>query len=186
MKQTVMLSELLRPVSFHRLLLALYGPELMPAQLPVLVSQWSKYYFALFWREAVSARCAGRGLALSNNVGVSLDDRGLPLAFEPLATGSDSLQSLLEHHLTPLVQQLAAFGSVPVAVLWGNAGDCLEQCLQALEVDLVEARDLLDRPGSPLFAAVSYDAHGLRRRRTCCLSYKVAWVGHCTHCPLNP
>nr|WP_319528694.1 siderophore-iron reductase FhuF [Pseudomonas laurentiana] len=186
MTQTVRLSELLRPAYFHRLLLALYGADLMPAQLPVLVSQWSKYYFSMFWREAVSARCAGRGLALPGNVGVSLDERGLPLAFEPMDAGSEDLQGLLEQHLAPLIQQLAALGSVSVAVLWGNAGDCLEQCLQALEVDLVEARDLLDRPGGPLFAAVSYDANGLRRRRTCCLSYKVAWVGHCAHCPLNP
>ncbi|MCS5515873.1 hypothetical protein NWF32_13810 [Pseudomonas qingdaonensis] len=56
------LAELLRPDAFDALLLGLYGPELMPAQRPVLVSQWSKYYFAVLWRAALvgRARCRFR------------------------------------------------------------------------------------------------------------------------------
>ncbi len=36
---------LLQAQCLDQLLLRVYGPDLMPSQLPVLVSQWSKYYF---------------------------------------------------------------------------------------------------------------------------------------------
>lgn len=175
MSEAVALDELLEPQRFHALLLALYGPELMPAQLPVLVSQWSKYYFMVLWREAL----AGRAPPLSGGLRIALDERGLPVGF-----GSDEglggLALAIEDHLPPLIERLARLGGVASAVLWGNAGDCLEQ--QASE----RAKAWLEAPDSPLFAAVSYDEQGRRRRRTCCLSYKVEWVGHCEHCPLLP
>jgi len=38
------LTELLRDDALDRLLLKVYGPELVREQLPVLVSQWMKYY----------------------------------------------------------------------------------------------------------------------------------------------
>ncbi|MNG23124.1 hypothetical protein D3C84_1076890 [compost metagenome] len=83
-----------------------------------------------------------------------------------------------------MVLRLAALGAVAPAVLWGNAGDCLDQALQRSEGDGHGLGCLLTSADSPLFAAVSVDAAGRRRRRTCCLSYKVDWVGHCEHCPL--
>ncbi|MDD0976139.1 (2Fe-2S)-binding protein [Pseudomonas fontis] len=154
------LDELLQPARFQPLLLALYGPELMPAQLPVLVSQWSKYYFAMLWQAA----SAGQVPARFDAVTVELDARGLPVTF--MAAQAPA--------------RLALLGQLPAAVLWGNAGDYLEQQLK----DDPQARALLTSAHSPLFEAVRYEAEGRRRRRTCCLSYKVAWVGYCEHCPL--
>ena len=49
-------AELFTPVAFDAVLLGLYGPELMPAQRPVLVSQWSKYYFSVLWRMALAGQ----------------------------------------------------------------------------------------------------------------------------------
>lgn len=161
--------------TFHGLLLALYGPELMPAQLPVLVSQWSKYYFMLLWREAL----AGRAPRWSAELRVELDARGLPAAYGA-GDGLNGLAEVIDAHLPPLIERLARLGGVPAAVLWGNAGDCLEQ------VAGDAAKPWLQDLDSPLFAAVGEDAAGRRRRRTCCLSYKVEWVGHCEHCPLLP
>lgn len=173
MKPAVALADLLAPGYFRGLLLALYGAELMPAQLPVLVSQWSKYYFAVLWPAALN----GRAPSVIDEVGVELDERGLPLAFAP---GSGDLQAVVEGHVRPLIQRLAALGEVPAAVLWGNAGDCLELLVNQYP----SARFLLESPASPLFAAVRHAPDGRRVRRTCCLSYKVDWVGHCAHCPL--
>lgn len=171
------LDELLQPARFQSLLLALYGPELMPAQLPVLVSQWSKYYFAMLWQAA----SAGQVPARFDAVTVELDARGLPVTFMAAqAPYCASFSDVLEQHVRPLIARLALLGQLPAAVLWGNAGDYLEQQLK----DDPQARALLTSAHSPLFEAVRYEAEGRRRRRTCCLSYKVAWVGYCEHCPL--
>ncbi|MGF6593944.1 siderophore-iron reductase FhuF [Pseudomonas sp. 2835] len=178
MSSPIALQALLDDARFDALLLALYGPELMPAQRPVLVSQWSKYYFALVWRTLRE----GASLAAFSQTSVLLDERGLPLAL--IADGAPC-QDLLPEHLQPLIARLAELGALATAVLWGNAGDCLEQSLQE-GIDSAGLQVLLETPGSPLYAAVSQDAAGRRRRRTCCLSYKVDWVGHCEHCPLLP
>ncbi|QVM99131.1 siderophore-iron reductase FhuF [Pseudomonas sp. SORT22] len=178
MSSPITLQALLDETRFDALLLALYGPELMPAQRPVLVSQWSKYYFALLWRTLRE----GASLAAFSQTSLLLDERGLPLAL--IADGAPC-QDLLAEHLQPLVARLAERGALATAVLWGNAGDCLDQLLQG-SGDSSGLQVLLSTPGSPLYAAVSQDARGRRRRRTCCLSYKVNWVGHCEHCPLLP
>ncbi|MCR8721933.1 siderophore-iron reductase FhuF, partial [Pseudomonas syringae] len=44
-RPVVALPELLQPTRLDQLLLSVYGPQLMPSQLPVLVSQWAKCYF---------------------------------------------------------------------------------------------------------------------------------------------
>lgn len=172
--------QVLQAVRFESLLLELYGPALMPAQRPVLVSQWSKYYFAVVWQ----ALLEGKGLPVFAATEVNLDSRGLPLALGGQGVRCDGIEAALEHHLQPVVLRLAALGAVAPAVLWGNAGDCLDQALQRAEGDGGGLGRLLTSPDSPLYAAVSVDALGRRCRRTCCLSYKVDWVGHCEHCPL--
>lgn len=174
------LDRLLDAARFDALLLDVYGPQLMPAQRPVLASQWSKYYFARVWRTLLG----GAALPVFAATQVTLDSRGLPLALAGQGRGCDGLSAVLEQHLQPVVSRLAALGAVAPAVLWGNAGDCLDQALQGDEGDGRGLRQLLTSPDSPLYLAVSLDAVGKRRRRTCCLSYKVEWVGHCEHCPL--
>jgi ferric iron reductase protein FhuF len=188
------LSALLQPVLLDRLLLKAYGPKLMPGQLPVLVSQWSKYYFMQFWPALLVPRLMyGWQLPLGfDEVAVALDYRGLPVALKPLAIGTVgdvALEPLIEANLRPVIEALSAYGGVSAAVLWGNAGDYLEQCITAVESrlgsELLPARRLLEAPG-PLQGAVRYLEDGRRQRRSCCLSYKVEWVGHCEHCPLCP
>ena len=181
MSSPMALQALLDPARFDPLLLALYGPELMPAQRPVLVSQWSKYYFALFWRMLRE----GAPLSAFSATAVQVDARGLPLTLIAEGAPCQGLQALLAEHLQPFVAHLAELGAVSTAVLWGNAGDCLDQALQDGR-DSAGLQVLLETLGSPLYAAVSQDAAGRRRRRSCCLSYKVDWVGHCEHCPLLP
>ncbi|PSS49421.1 siderophore-iron reductase FhuF [Pseudomonas sp. BBP2017] len=174
------LEQVLEPTRFESLLLELYGPELMPAQRPVLVSQWSKYYFAMVWQTLLG----GSVLPVFAAAEVALDARGLPCALAGQGGQCAGLEAILEHHLQPLVLRLAALGAVAPGVLWGNAGDCLDQALQRAEGDGSGLGGLLTSPDSPLYAAVSVDVLGRRCRRTCCLSYKVDWVGHCEHCPL--
>ncbi|NER60940.1 siderophore-iron reductase FhuF [Pseudomonas sp. MAFF212428] len=172
---TLTLADLLTAKRFDALLLGLYGPALMPAQRPVLVSQWSKYYFSVLWRMALAGQAPLQVEALV----LEVDERGLPVALS--APGpAGGVAELLVQHLPVVIARLAALGQVPAAVLWGNAGDCLDQ----LAGGQPALRQWFDTPGNPLYAAVGHDAEGRRVRRTCCLSYKVAWVGHCEHCPL--
>lgn len=180
MSARLALVQVLEPARFDSLLLGLYGPELMPAQRPVLVSQWSKYYFAVVWQTLLG----GSVLPVFAATQVTLDERGMPLALAGQGGGCAGLEAIVEHHLQPVVSRLAALGAVAPGILWGNAGDCLDQALQRSEADGSECGRLLTWPDSPLYAAVSLDASGSRRRRVCCLSYKVDWVGHCEHCPL--
>lgn len=180
MSESLRLEQLLQPQRFDRLLLELYGAELMPAQRPVLVSQWSKYYFGVVWQTLL----CGAALPVFDATEVTLDARGLPIALAGHGEYCASNQALLAQHFNPVVSRLAALGALAPGVMWGNAGDCLDQTL-GREADACSGlRYWLSSPDSPMHAAVSLDATGKRRRRTCCLSYKVDWVGHCEHCPL--
>ncbi len=194
---------LLRPEVLDALLLKVYGPTLMASHLPVLVSQWSKYYFMQLIPPVVAADLLGDGqwpLAL-DQVSLALDERGLPAGIRfgsgvrAPSESPEPFAGLLDDNLQPFIDALAAYGGVARRVLWSNAGDYLETCLGQLRLltevpldagyGLLEAEHRPDGRGNPLFKAVSYVGEPPRRqRRNCCLSYQVEWVGRCEHCPL--
>lgn len=202
------LPELLRDETLDRLLLKVYGAELMPDKLPVLVSQWFKFYsMQLIPPVVVASLVHGVGWPLQlDRLGFALHERGVldgvrfageafptshsPDPFERFAPLLDNLQQVIE--------RLSGYGEVATGVLWGTAGDYLETCLRQLaEVDreasdigygLLRQRLRTDGRRNPLFNAISYkpgpDGQALRQRRSCCLSHRVEWVGRCEHCPL--
>lgn len=196
--------ELLRPEELDALLLKVYGAQLIASHLPVLVSQWSKYYFMQLIPPVVAARLLGNWrwpLALEQ-VSLALDERGLPAGVWLGAGRGGQLEApepfaeLLDDNLQPFIAALAAYGGVASSVLWGNAGDYLETCLRQLRpltdkplddgYALLNSRQRADGRPNPLFKAVRYVGKLPRRqRRSCCLSYQVEWVGRCEHCPLS-
>lgn len=202
------LTELLRDDALDRLLLTVYGPELVKDQLPVLVSQWMKYYAMQLIPPVVVASLAhGAGWPLGlDRLSFALHERGYldGVRFEgavmPAPISDDPFERFapLLENLQLVIERLSDYGDVPTAVLWGNAGDCLETCLRQLsaagDVSLSAGYGLLrerlrpDGRRNPLFNAVSYierDGQRVRQRRTCCLSHRVEWVGRCEHCPLG-
>jgi len=202
------LTELLRDEALDRLLLKVYGPELMRDQLPVLVSQWMKYYAMQLIPPVVVASLAhGMGWPLSlGRLSFALHERGFldGVRFEgavtQVAVSDDPFERFapLLENLQQVIDRLSDYGDVPAAVLWGNAGDYLETCLRQLsaasDVSVVAGYGLLrermrpDGRRNPLFQSVSYiekDGQTVRQRRTCCLSHRVEWVGRCEHCPLG-
>lgn len=209
-RPVIAVPDLLLPETLDRLLMQVYGTELMPDQLPVLVSQWSKYYFMHLIPPVVVASLVHDWhwpLGL-DQVGFAQNERGLLDGVRFSAAGgirlsapSDQAQRFgpLLDHLQQVIEGLSRYGGVAPGVLWGNAGDYLETSLtrlaQVSDVALVEGYALLNqrtrtdgRP-DPLFNAITYmeSPHGLRRqRRSCCLSHRVEWVGRCEHCPLGP
>ena len=202
------LTELLRDEGLDRLLLKVYGPELMKDQLPVLVSQWMKYYAMQLIPPVVVASLAhGVGWPLGlDRLSFALHERGYldGVRFEgavmPAPISDDPFERFapLLENLQQVIERLSDYGDVPATVLWGNAGDYLQTCLRQLsaagDVSVVAGYGLLrerlrpDGRRNPLFNTVSYiekDGQTVRQRRTCCLSYRVEWVGRCEHCPLG-
>ncbi|MBX8516514.1 siderophore-iron reductase FhuF [Pseudomonas cichorii] len=199
------LSELLRKESLDALLTRLYGPDLMAAHLPVLVSQWAKYYFMQVIAPQVVGSLVYRWhwpLHLEQ-VALALDERGVPTGLKLLGEGAayqvlpvdpfERFAGLLDDNLQPFIDALSIYGGLASSVLWCSAGDYLERCLVQLgecsEVSLEVGQALLavrvrpDGRRNPLFQAVTHVGQR-RQRRTCCLSYQVEWVGRCEHCPL--
>ncbi|QIQ73723.1 Ferric iron reductase protein FhuF [Pseudomonas coronafaciens] len=211
LRPVLALPDLLLPERLDQLLLSVYGPQLMPSQLPVLVSQWAKFYFMQIIPPVLVASLVHGWhwpLALEQ-VGLALDERGVPCGVRLLEQGEvwrdipvDPFQrfaGLLDDNLQPFIAALSAYGELPGAVLWSSAGDYLEGCLVQLagcsDVSLAAGMALLterrrpDGRANPLYQAVRYvakaeGAEPRRQRRVCCLSHRVEWVGRCEHCPL--
>jgi len=208
-RPVIAVPELLLPETLDQLLMRVYGPELMPSQLPVLVSQWSKYYFMQIIPPVVVAALvhdAHWPLSL-DQVALALDERGVLDGVRFLGAGIcraggrgnpfERFSPLLDH-LQQVIEVLSTYGGVAPGVLWGNAGDYLETCLtqlaQVSDVSLLDGYALLNERTRPeggrnrLFGTITYieTPTGIRRqRRSCCLSHRVEWVGRCEHCPLN-
>ncbi|WP_296183511.1 siderophore-iron reductase FhuF [Pseudomonas sp. UBA1879] len=202
-----LLPELLRDEALNRLLMQVYGPELMPEKLPVLVSQWFKFYaMQLIPPVVVASLVKGMSWPLAlNDLAFALHERGFldGVRFESEAfQASDSKDPFerfapLLNNLQQVIERLSAYGGVASAVLWSSAGDYLERCLRQLaQIDglaaevghgLLNKRFRPDGARNPLFKTITYeegtDGKLIRRRRSCCLSYRVEWVGRCEHCP---
>lgn len=205
-RAVIAVPELLQPVTLDRLLLQVYGPELMPEKRPVLVSQFAKYYFMQLIPPVVVASLADDvswPLGL-DEVAFAVNERGLLDGVKFLGGGvsvapsSDPFTRFgpLLVHLRKVIDALSAYGGVAAAVLWSSAGDYLETCLRRLEavsnvslepgLGLLRERLQADGRRNPLFNAITYIEEPPRRqRRSCCLSYQVEWVGRCEHCPLT-
>lgn len=181
-----------------------------------LASQWSKWYLVRLIPPVVAAALVlGRTLPLCfDDVEVVLDEHGIPEAFKLPGEGelfavppSDPFQRfahLLDDHLQPFVQLLAAEVRLSPKVLWSNAGNYFEwfigemSKLPPLAAMLGHGRELLEaerRPDgtrNPMFRPIQYidvscdkRADGLwRQRRTCCIRYRLGTIGHCDNCPL--
>ena len=208
MQKVVPLPELLRHTTLDRLLLQIYGAELKADQLPVLVSQWFKFYAMQVITPVVVASLEhGEHWPLRlDQLSFALDERGVldgvrfscsPVMRSQSTDPFERFAPLLDN-LAQVVEGLSTYGRLAPSVLWSSAGDYLETCLRRLgavsDVSLVPGYGLLREPlmpdgqRNPLFGSVLYregsDGQTIRQRRSCCLSYRVAWVGRCEHCPL--
>lgn len=208
-RRVVPLGELLRGETLDRLLLQVYGPELMLDQRQVLVSQWMKYYAMQLIPPVMAAglmRRAGWPLAV-DQLSFAVHERGFldGVRFDGAPSEASNSDDPFERfaplmdNLQQVIARLSAYGGVAPGVLWGNAGDYLESCLRQLtRIDpaagavgygLLREKTRPDGRRNPLFNAITYiegkDGQSVRQRRSCCLSHRVEWVGRCEHCPLH-
>lgn len=200
-RTAVALPALLQKRVLDQLLTRIHGAQALAEHKPVLVSQWSRHYF-MHWLPAmlVSQLAHGWDLPLLlRNTGLVLDESGVPLAVRFFEAGEEgdaqaSLEPWIASNLRPFIDALSAYGEVPPAVLWSNAGDCLESSVRRLQQmglrnlapaeGLMNQRKLADGRANPLYQPVRYLGDGRRERRHCCLARQITEMSPCADCPI--
>ena len=177
-----------------------------------VASLWSKWHFS-----ALAAHCLAANLLLERDLPLGLDELHLEQSPEGQTTGlalrhaghpladlapCRRFATLLDGHLGPLIEALAAVTGASPKVFWSNAGNYFEHFAGALAdhpmaapdvaepaMALVESRTLPDGRRNPLYRPVRYverDDGSLRRvRRLCCIRYLIEELGVCGNCPLS-
>jgi ferric iron reductase protein FhuF len=200
-RTAVALPALLQKRVLDQLLTRIHGAQALAEHKPVLVSQWSRHYF-MHWLPAmlVSQLAHGWDLPLLlRDTGLVLDESGVPLAVRFFEAGEEgdaqaSLEPWIASNLRPFIDALSAYGEVPPAVLWSNAGDCLESSVRRLQQmglrnlapaeGLMNQRRLADGRANPLYQPVRYLGDGRRERRHCCLARQITEMSLCADCPI--
>ncbi|MCK2184300.1 siderophore-iron reductase FhuF [Halomonas getboli] len=178
-----------------------------------VASLWSKWHFS-----ALAAHGLAANLLLERDLPLALDDlhliqtdegqtAGFSLrhAGRPLAEldGLGRFATLIDTHLTPLIEALAAASGASPKVFWSNAGNYVEHFTNALADHpmasantveparaLMASRHLPDGRRNPLHQPVRYVEPATpeapsRIRRLCCIRYLLDDLGYCANCPLE-
>lgn len=110
----------------------------------------------------------------------------------------EPFEALVFGHLEPCIELLSARSRVTARVLWNSAANLFEAVLNRIEMaygaraSVMSARRVVaserwsDGRDNPLFHAVSYRHEGdrlVRRRRVCCMRYRVPDRVFCQNCP---
>lgn len=203
--------ELLDPARLAALL-ERFGAQYDHGDRRAVASLWSKWHFSVLAAHGLAANLLlERDLPLSldalhlqqsaegQTTGLVLRHAGRPLAaFDPSAR----FTTLLDGHLAPLIEALAAVSGASPKVFWSNAGNYVEYFAGALAEHpmagpdagepakaLMTRRTLPDGRRNPLYHPVRYveNDNGTPRRvrRLCCIRYLIDELGVCGNCPLD-
>jgi ferric iron reductase protein FhuF len=176
-----------------------------------LLSQWSKYYFALAVPAAlVSALVLRRPLAMAPARCVLLLNEGMPealyLPHDALGETTDDparrYASLVDEHLRGVIDMIASMTKIAPRVLWSNVGNLLDSLFERCAAMPDAARDAAwlfesrvlfggDEP-NPLRVPVrnvtprsTLLPAPFRARRVCCVRYEIPGEDQlCASCPL--
>lgn len=202
--------ELLDP-AYLAALLERFGAPYPQGDRRAVASLWSKWHFSLLAAHSLAA-----DLLLGRELPLGLDDLHLQQSDEGQTTGlilahagrplkkldpHSRFATLLDGHLTPLIETLASTSGASPRVFWGNAGNYLEYFIEALAShpmasaeathtarELLAAHHLPDGRRNPLYRPVRYvecEAEAPRRvRRLCCIRYLIDELDVCGNCPL--
>ncbi|MBB3191757.1 siderophore-iron reductase FhuF [Halomonas cerina] len=194
-------------------LFARFGARYGQGDRRAVASLWSKWHFS-----ALAAHGLAANLLLERDLPLGLDELHLAQSAEGQTTGLDlrhagrplaeldpypRFATLLDGHLTPLVEALAAATGASPKVFWSNAGNYFEYFAGALADHpmaskglaepaqaLMESRRLPDGRRNPLYRPVRYVTPAApdqpaRVRRLCCIRYLIDELGYCANCPLE-
>ncbi|MCL7939887.1 siderophore-iron reductase FhuF [Halomonas sp. ATCH28] len=203
--------ELLDP-AYLDALLSRFGAQYPQGDRRAVASLWSKWHFSSLCGHGLAAN-----LLLERDLPLGLDELHLQQSPEGQTTGlvlrhagrplaeldsPSRFATLLDGHLTPLVEALAAATGASPKVFWSNAGNYFEYFAGALgdhpmaapdvgepAEALMASRTLPDGRRNPLYRPVRYvegdDGAPRRLRRLCCIRYLIDELGVCGNCPLT-
>ncbi len=190
---------------------ALAFPEFAGVEMQAVATQWSKWHFSVLVPPVLIASIVAdwhlpTDLAQTGIV-LSPDHRTaavrLPGAGErrEVTDAHERFAMLIDGHLGAADRGAPARASgLPAKVLWSNAGNIAEsivgECAARLGADhpgvvharaLFAAKSLADGSRNPLFEPIRPfpRPHPARRRRICCLRYRIAALPLCKTCPLD-
>ncbi len=209
--ETLAARELLDP-AYLDALFARFGARYAHGDRRAVASLWSKWHFS-----GLAAHGLAANLLLERDLPLGLDALSLEQSAEGQTTGLvlrhagrplselgalSRFATLLDGHLTPLVEALAAATGASTKVFWSNAGNYFEYFAGALAGHpmaspdvgeparaLMESRTLSDGRRNPLYRPVRYVTPAepdkpTRVRRLCCIRYLIDELGYCGNCPL--
>lgn len=187
--------------------LAAFARNYVEADTQAVATQWSKWHFSIVltpvlalnlvadWRLPIALDQIAVLLSPdSRTMAIRLRDAGGRARFD---SAHGRFAPIVETHLAPVVSALSQASGLPAKVLWSNAGNVAEavvaECAQRLGEDhpgvrgaraFLASRAWPDGRRNELFEPVRYAA-GLRRRRICCLRYRIDALPLCKSCPLD-
>ncbi|WP_083651510.1 siderophore-iron reductase FhuF [Vreelandella massiliensis] len=182
--------------------------DLQSDDLKANASLWSKWHFSAVVAPALAAHLLlNRQLPLSlDQVALHLTTSGrterLHLAHEgkalPTSEPFAAFSPLINAHLAPVIETLAAISGVSPKVFWSNAGTYFDYFTRLLAAHpdadpqrlndanaILTSRQRPDGQRNPLYQPVVESADGKRQRRLCCLRYRAPKLGYCGNCPLS-
>ncbi len=178
-----------------------------------VASLWSKWHFA-----GLAAHGLAANLLMERDLPLGIDELHLTQSPEGQTTGFSlghagrpleapgelsRFATLLDGHLTPLIEALASATGASPKVFGSNAGNYVEHFTQALADHpmaspgaveparaLLASRHLPDGRRNPLYQPVRYVEPAepeapSRIRRLCCIRYLIDELGYCANCPLE-
>lgn len=189
-------------------LLARFARNYRRPEAIAVATLWSKWHFSILIPPVLAANIiADWGLPVGiGEIGVIPSEDGrtaalrLPHAGSRLAPANvrERFAALVDGHLAPVIAAISRASPLPPKVLWSNAGTIVEHSLGELEAflgtghpGLSQARAVLatrrwdDGTSNPLFEPVRYSTERGRRRRICCLRYRMDNLKLCKTCPLD-
>lgn len=172
-----------------------------------VATQWSKWHFSVFLMPVMAA-----SIAIDRQLPVALDEIGVVLSPDSrtlairlahegerrrFTHGHERFAQICDDHLAPLIKALSKASGLPAKVLWSNAGNVIENVVRQCATMLGEshegvrqaqaflaARSWPDGRRNDLFAPISYVGEA-RKRRICCLRYRIETLSLCKTCPLD-
>ncbi|RUR30262.1 siderophore-iron reductase FhuF [Vreelandella andesensis] len=181
--------------------------DLKSDDLKASASLWSRWHFSAVVAPALAAHLLlSRQLPLAlNQVALHLSDNSrterLHLAHEGNAQQTSdpfsAFSPLIDAHLAPVIETLAAISGVAPRVFWSNAGTYFDYFTHLLSAHpsaepqrVNEAHTILTKRLRPdgqlnhLYQPVNEGVDGKRQRRLCCLCYRVPTLSYCDNCPI--
>lgn len=173
------------------------------------ISMWSQWYFANLLPSwvIISLRHNWQLPIHPQQLFLTLQEEGLPCQIYLQGEGEAYVpqpqvpfyrfEEMIEQHLRPVCQAMAAVSHLKPGIYWGNAAVRVNWGIQQAELvnadiregtALIEARELSAGRKNPLFQPLRpenpRDPESPLFRRQCCLRYELPDIAMCPSCPL--